>query len=335
MPLAWSRDGIPQAEAIFGWTAADVDGTRPCRTSSFPERYRDAHSRGDAALSRHRRGRRPQQAYRARGDPSSGGTSSRSSSRLPPIRSRYGRVLQRVCPRHHRSQATEEALVDSEERFRTLAESLPQLVWTCGPDGYCDYLSRQWVDYTGRPADEQLGSGLGGSPSPRRPARAQAEWAAAVAARRPLRRGVPHPAIRRRLPLVQDPRRAAARRARPDRQMVRIQHRFRGLRSRARRGCSSHLERLHLLDQTTRAIGERHDLGSIFRVMLAHLEDHLGIDFGCVCLHDAGDRCAQVAAVGRAQPASRSRARSAGADAHRRSPQRAVARATRRARARA
>ena len=33
--------------------------------------------------------------------------------------------------------------------FRRLAEQLPQLIWTCRPDGWCDYLSPQWVAYTG------------------------------------------------------------------------------------------------------------------------------------------------------------------------------------------
>jgi PAS domain-containing protein len=45
-------------------------------------------------------------------------------------------------------ETAEAALRSSEERFRTLAESLPQLVWTCLPDGSVDYLSRQWLDYT-------------------------------------------------------------------------------------------------------------------------------------------------------------------------------------------
>jgi PAS domain S-box-containing protein len=43
----------------------------------------------------------------------------------------------------------------SESRYRTLAESLPQLVWTCSADGRCDYLSQQWVDYTGMAEDDQ------------------------------------------------------------------------------------------------------------------------------------------------------------------------------------
>jgi len=51
----------------------------------------------------------------------------------------------------------EAALHGSEKRFRTVTEALPQLIWTCLPDGRCDYLSRQWVEYTGIPEVEQLG----------------------------------------------------------------------------------------------------------------------------------------------------------------------------------
>src|SRR5262245_59684821 len=54
---------------------------------------------------------------------------------------------------------TEDALRESESRFRQLAESLPQLVWTCRVDGQCDYLSPQWVAYTGCAMDEELGYG--------------------------------------------------------------------------------------------------------------------------------------------------------------------------------
>jgi PAS domain S-box-containing protein len=51
----------------------------------------------------------------------------------------------------------EDALRESESRFRQLAESLPQLVWTCRADGTCDYISPQFVAYTGVPEAKQLG----------------------------------------------------------------------------------------------------------------------------------------------------------------------------------
>ena len=53
----------------------------------------------------------------------------------------------------------EQALRESEARFRVLAESMPQLVWSTLPDGYCDYLSRQWVEYTGLPETQHHGFG--------------------------------------------------------------------------------------------------------------------------------------------------------------------------------
>ncbi|MCA9611651.1 MAG: PAS domain-containing protein [Myxococcales bacterium] len=45
----------------------------------------------------------------------------------------------------------------SSQQLGLLLESLPHFVWTCLPDGRCDYLSPQWVEYTGLPEAEQLG----------------------------------------------------------------------------------------------------------------------------------------------------------------------------------
>ena len=53
----------------------------------------------------------------------------------------------------------EQALRASEERFRTLTTAIPQLVWTCRPDGRCDYLSEQWFAYTGTTVEQNLGYG--------------------------------------------------------------------------------------------------------------------------------------------------------------------------------
>jgi PAS domain S-box-containing protein len=51
-----------------------------------------------------------------------------------------------------------EALIrERDERFRQIAESLPQLIWTCTPDGLCDFVSRQWELYTGFDAASQVG----------------------------------------------------------------------------------------------------------------------------------------------------------------------------------
>ncbi|MDX2199013.1 MAG: PAS domain S-box protein [Phycisphaerae bacterium] len=52
-----------------------------------------------------------------------------------------------------------QALNQVDRRFRVLAESLPQLVWSCDAEGACDYLGPQWVSYTGVPEKPQLGAG--------------------------------------------------------------------------------------------------------------------------------------------------------------------------------
>jgi PAS domain S-box-containing protein len=51
----------------------------------------------------------------------------------------------------------EEALRESEQRWRSLTEALPQLVWSATPDGACDYFSTQWTEYTGVAESELLG----------------------------------------------------------------------------------------------------------------------------------------------------------------------------------
>ncbi|HEU4778434.1 MAG TPA: ATP-binding protein [Steroidobacteraceae bacterium] len=68
-------------------------------------------------------------------------------------------------------------------------------------------------------------------------------------------------------------------------------------RSRAQMG------RLSLLQHITIAIGDRHDLQSIFQVVLRNVEENLPIDFGCVCLYDPSTATLTVNTVGPASHA--------------------------------
>ncbi|BAY37037.1 two-component hybrid sensor and regulator [Nostoc sp. NIES-2111] len=52
-----------------------------------------------------------------------------------------------------------EILKESEERYRYLAEAIPQLVWTANANGECDYFNENWCNYTGLTLEESLGSG--------------------------------------------------------------------------------------------------------------------------------------------------------------------------------
>lgn len=48
----------------------------------------------------------------------------------------------------------------SERRYRSLAESIPHIIWTARPDGYVDYFNQGWFEYTGISAEQAAGSWL-------------------------------------------------------------------------------------------------------------------------------------------------------------------------------
>ena len=48
----------------------------------------------------------------------------------------------------------ERALRESEQRFRQLADTMPQIVWTARPDGHVDYYNERWYEFTGFPRDQ-------------------------------------------------------------------------------------------------------------------------------------------------------------------------------------
>ena len=54
------------------------------------------------------------------------------------------------------------ALDDSENRFRTLADTMPQMVWSTLPDGYHDYYNARWYEFTGAPEGTTDGEGWNG-----------------------------------------------------------------------------------------------------------------------------------------------------------------------------
>jgi len=57
-----------------------------------------------------------------------------------------------------RKQA-EQALREGEERFRLVANTAPVLIWMSGTDKLCNYVNQRWLEFTGRPLEDELGNG--------------------------------------------------------------------------------------------------------------------------------------------------------------------------------
>ncbi len=51
------------------------------------------------------------------------------------------------------------ALLRSEQRYRTMADTAPVLIWEAGTDKLCYSVNQPWLDFTGRTLDQELGSG--------------------------------------------------------------------------------------------------------------------------------------------------------------------------------
>ena len=77
--------------------------------------------------------------------------------------------------------ASEHALRAREEEFRTVTESMPQLVWITDADGKHTYFNQQWIDYTGLSLKQSLGEGWTVAFEPRQRAAALQRWRDAVA----------------------------------------------------------------------------------------------------------------------------------------------------------
>jgi PAS domain S-box-containing protein len=54
---------------------------------------------------------------------------------------------------------TEEALRESEKRFRLVADTAPVLIWMSDTDKLCTFFNKGWLEFTGRPLEQELGEG--------------------------------------------------------------------------------------------------------------------------------------------------------------------------------
>ena len=90
---------------------------------------------------------------------------------LARLRDRRDGAARRASVRRARHEAA-----DSETRFRVLADTMPQMVWSTLPDGYHDYYNARWYDFTGMPEGSTDGEAWNGMFHADDQARAWAAW---------------------------------------------------------------------------------------------------------------------------------------------------------------
>jgi PAS domain S-box-containing protein len=82
-------------------------------------------------------------------------------SRVVPMLNEKGEIVEWIGAGsniNQRKQA-EEALRQSEERLGTLANAIPQVVWTNRSDGQANYFNLRWYEYTGLTYEQSVGPG--------------------------------------------------------------------------------------------------------------------------------------------------------------------------------
>ena len=65
------------------------------------------------------------------------------------------RLRQEIAERTH----AENALSESEQRFSNMADTAPVLIWLSGSDRLCTFFNKQWLAFTGRTMEQELGNG--------------------------------------------------------------------------------------------------------------------------------------------------------------------------------
>jgi PAS domain S-box-containing protein len=84
-------------------------------------------------------------------------------------------------------QKAEEALRESEARFRHIADHAPFMVWVTEPDGTCSFLSQSWYDFTGQTPQTGLDCGWLAAVHPDDKKQAQKTFVAANEKHEPFR----------------------------------------------------------------------------------------------------------------------------------------------------
>ncbi len=80
----------------------------------------------------------------------------------------------------------QENLLESEERFRTMANAIPQLAWIAQSDGYIYWYNERWYAYTGTTPEQMEGWGWQSVHDPELLSKVLEQWKASIATGQPF-----------------------------------------------------------------------------------------------------------------------------------------------------
>jgi PAS domain S-box-containing protein len=139
---------------LFGYEPNEVQG-RYIQDLIVPETLLDSARENLAKL---RRGQRVEvETVRRRKD----GSDVQVSLVAVPVRTGAGQHIVSYAIYHDVTERkrAEAQLIESEARFRAMADKAPVLIWTTGTDGLCDYFNKPWLEFTGRRVEQEVGTG--------------------------------------------------------------------------------------------------------------------------------------------------------------------------------
>ena len=142
------------AERIFGYTEEETVGQ-----SIFLLIPPELQQEEPGILARLKRGERIEHYETTR--LAKGGRLVHISLTVSPVKDRTGKIIgaSKIARDITEDKRRQEALQESEVRFRTMADAAPMLVWEAGTDMLCNYFNQTWLRFVGRTLDQEIGNG--------------------------------------------------------------------------------------------------------------------------------------------------------------------------------